>query len=730
MPEIKLLDNQTIDKIAAGEVVEKPASVVKELVENAMDAGAKAITVEIKGGGIDLIRITDDGCGISASQLPKAFLRHATSKIESDADLFYLQTLGFRGEALASIAAVAQVEMITKTKDSLTGTRIVIEGGVQKELEEVGAPDGTTILVRNLFYNTPARKKFLKSAMTEGSHIVELMQHMALSMPAMSFKLVVNNAVKFHTSGNGDLKEVIYRIYGRDTTKALIPVNVEQDGITIEGYLGKPELSRANRAFENYFVNRRYVRSNFISKGIEDGYKGFMMQHQFPFCVLHINVDTTALDVNVHPTKMQVRMSNQEQLVRTLVESIHNSLSGKEMIPEAKLVKEEVAEERITTPEPFEKERLKDWKESEAERVRADKGGAQVEANSDSKNIGGLDEILTIKTVEEVSSTNCVINSKESEKEPYIDLTTLKRPFSNPEIKLNPTIGVMPEKKRFESDLFFADDENANVETDGADANRKLNEGDSAIDSNVSTDAISATTSDLNVIENSNVVSNKPASPFAQEIIIEKPEQMDLFEEKLLTEDKRRNFKVLGQVFKTYWLIEFEDKLYVMDQHAAHEKVKFEAFMEKYREKEILSQNLAPAIVVSLSPSDALVYEEHKDVFEGFGFEIDSFGGNELMLRAIPVDLYGADAKEMFLAILEELAQVHSAGRIEIIEDRIATMACKAAVKGNNFMTFEEVSALLDQLLTLENPYQCPHGRPTMFSMTKYEIEKKFKRIV
>ena len=702
MPEIKLLDSQTIDKIAAGEVVEKPASVVKELVENAMDAGAKAITVEIKGGGIDLIRITDDGCGIDASQLPKAFLRHATSKIESDADLFYLQTLGFRGEALASISAVAQVEMITKTKDSLTGTRIVIEGGVQKELEEVGAPNGTTILVRNLFYNTPARKKFLKSAMTEGSHIVELMQHMALSMPAMSFKLVVNNAVKFHTSGNGDLKEVIYRIYGRDTTKALIPVKVEQDGITIEGYLGKPELSRANRAFENYFVNRRYVRSNFISKGIEDGYKGFMMQHQFPFCVLHINVDTTALDVNVHPTKMQVRMSNQEQLVRTLVDSIHNSLSGKEMIPEAKLVKEDVAEERITTPEPFEKERLKGWKESEAERIRADKGGAQVPGT---ENLANKPSITSAE------------NSAEEKKEDYIDLTAVKRPFSNPEIKLNPTIGVMPEKKRFESDLFFSDSEN-----DSSDTAENIDNKSSGRDSDTVVDSF--------VADTSKEILDKPESPFSQEIIIEKPEQMDLFEEKLLTEDKRRNYKVLGQVFKTYWLIEFEDKLYVMDQHAAHEKVKFEAFMEKYREKEILSQNLAPAIVVSLSPGDALVYEEHKEVFERFGFEIDSFGGNELMLRAIPVDLYGANAKEMFLAILEELAQVHSAGRIEIIEDRIATMACKAAVKGNNSMTFEEVSALLDQLLILENPYQCPHGRPTMFSMTKYEIEKKFKRIV
>ncbi|MBQ7834000.1 MAG: DNA mismatch repair endonuclease MutL [Lachnospiraceae bacterium] len=699
MPEIKLLDSQTIDKIAAGEVVEKPASVVKELVENAMDAHAKAITVEIKGGGIDLIRITDDGWGIPAEELPKAFLRHATSKIESDADLFYLQTLGFRGEALASISAVAQVEMITKTEDSLTGTRIVIEGGVQKEFEEIGAPNGTTILVRNLFYNTPARKKFLKSAMTEGAHIVELMQHMALSMPSMSFKLVVNNAVKFHTSGNGDLKEVIYRIYGRDTTKALIPVSVEQDGISIEGYLGKPELSRANRAFENYFVNRRYVRSNFISKGIEDGYKGFMMQHQFPFCVLHINVDTTALDVNVHPTKMQVRMSNQEQLVRCLVDNIRNSLTGREMIPEAKLVQDDVAEERITTPEPFEKERLKEWKESEAERIHKEQAGAR--------------------------DYSAVTKAEESVEKKEIDLNSIKRPFSDPEIILKPaeddfsTISsksiVLGEtgKKRFESELFFTEDE----------------EKTSCVEKEDNTQTVESQTV-LEDAEISNVNTDTSQSPFNSEIIIEKPEQLDLFEEKILTADRRQNFVVLGQIFKTYWLIEYDGKLFFLDQHAAHEKVKFEEFMKKYREKEILSQNLSPAIVVSLSQTDALVYEEHKQVFENFGFEIESFGGDELMLRAIPLDLYGANPKEMFLAILEELAQVHSAAKIDIIEDRIATMACKAAVKGNSTMSFEQISVLLDQLLTLENPYQCPHGRPTMFSMTKYEIEKKFKRIV
>lgn len=653
MPEIKLLDNQTIDKIAAGEVVEKPASVVKELVENAMDAGANAITVEIKGGGIDLIRVTDDGCGIPAEEVPKAFLRHATSKIQSDADLFYLQTLGFRGEALASIAAVAQVEMITKTKDSLTGTRITIEGGIEKEIEEVGAPNGTTIIIRNLFYNVPARKKFLKSAMTEGSYIVDLMQHMAQSMPGMSFKLIVNNDVKFHTSGNGDLKEVIYRIYGRDITKALIPISVKQDGIEIEGYLGKPELSRANRNYENYFVNRRYVRSNFISNGIEEGYKGFMMQHQFPFCVLHINVDSTALDVNVHPTKMQVRMTNQQQLTSCLTEIIRERLTGRELIPDVKLTEEEIKKEKIYTPEPFEKVRLRDFTGKQAESIDA-----------------------------------------------------------------HPRTGAvtMEDKKNYQSEIFFREETNT--------ANEIVAKEDITTENKIAAD--NETTVE-NVKES---IPPAPVSPFVSEIIVENPAQMDLFEDKILTEEKRKDFRVLGQVFQTYWLIEFEDKLYFMDQHAAHEKVKYEAFLKKYHEKEILSQNLTPAVVVTLSPADEIVYREHEAVFERFGFETDFFGGNELMIRAVPMDLYGAEPKEMFLSILEELAKVHSAGKIDIIEDRIATMACKAAVKGNHSMTHAEAQALIDQLLLLDNPYQCPHGRPTFFSMTKYEMEKKFKRIV
>lgn len=662
MSEIRLLDNQTIDKIAAGEVVEKPASVVKELVENSIDAGAKAITVEIKGGGIDLIRITDDGCGISVDELPKAFLRHATSKIQSDADLFYLQTLGFRGEALASIAAVSKVEMITKTKDSLTGTRITIEGGIQGEFEEIGAPDGTTILVRNLFYNTPARKKFLKSATTEGSYIMELMQHMALSMPSLSFKFVMNNAVKFHTSGNGDLKEVIYRIYGRDATKALIPVNVNQDGILIEGYLGKPELSRANRAFENYFVNRRYVRSPFIAKGIEEGYKGFMMQHQFPFCVLHINVDTTALDVNVHPTKMQVRMSNQEQLVLCLSEHIKACLSGKEMIPEAKLSTEEEVKEQLPVPEPFEKERLRALKEQE-----------------------------TLKNVE---------------KEVFLCPDSVKK-----DVKQN-----QPEHF-FKREIFFEKEESDFIQE--------------AVTEKEESDFIHEAVTEKEKSDFAQeILTEKEESVFTQELIIEKPEQMSLFEQPLLTKEKRNEFRVLGQAFKTYWLIEYDEKLYFLDQHAAHEKVKYEEFIEKYKKHEMVSQNLAPSIVVTMSPTDALVYEQYKDVIRGFGFEIDSFGGAELMIRSVPMDLYGADAKEMLLAILEELATAHSADKIDFIENRIATQACKAAVKGNHAMSFEEVSALLDQLLTLENPYQCPHGRPTMFSMTKYEIEKKFKRIL
>lgn len=645
---IQLLDDKTIDKIAAGEVVEKPASVVKELVENAIDAKAKSITVEIKGGGIDFIRVTDDGCGIQANEVPTAFCRHATSKIVSAEDLNFIETLGFRGEALASISAVSCVEMITAVKDSLTGTRIYIEGSVTKEIEEVGAPQGTTIKISNLFYNTPARKKFLKSASTEASYIVEMMQHMALSRPDLSFKMLVNNQIKFHTSGNNDLKEVIYKIYGRETANCLVPIQINENGIQIEGYLGKPEINRGNRNCENYYVNRRYVKSKPISYGIEEGYKAYMMMHRFPFCVLHIMVDTETVDVNVHPTKMQVRLSNNESMTELLIKSIHTALKQEELIPDIKLVKDPEEEKIKASPEPFEKQRIK----------------------------------------QEASAAETMFAIKE-----YI-----------------PSQPVHDEKndyKGYSNQIIFDD----SFDTPEAKESTIVSES-------------------MNNTDNSTLYEEKKAEPEFPDLIIEKAEQTRFVESAILQEKNITKYQVLGQVFDTYWLVSMNDTLYFMDQHAAHEKIKYEEFIAKFKNKEILSQNLIPPCIVSLQPSEMEIYLSNQEVFRNLSFEIDEFGGSELAIRAVPLDFYGYQIHDIFYAIIEELSTVNNANSITIIEERIATMACKAAVKGNTAMTKEEAEELITKLMTLDQPYHCPHGRPTMVAMSKYEIEKKFKRIV
>ncbi len=616
MAQIMALDHQTIDKIAAGEVVEKPASVVKELVENAIDSGATAISVEINNGGIELIRVTDNGCGIEQEQVPLAFLRHATSKITSVDDLLYLNTLGFRGEALASISAVSKVEMITKTKDAFIGYRFCVEGGEVTEQQEVGAPVGTTVIVRNLFYNTPARRKFLKSPATEGAYITELMQHLAMSMPNLSVKLTVNHLTRFHTSGNGDLKEVIYRIYGRDTAGSMMPIQYHIEGIDIEGYLGKPELARANRSYENYFINRRYVKSELIASGIEEAYKNHMMQHRFPFCALHINIDSTLLDVNVHPTKMEVRFSDQERLMSLLTQALRSTLEGKELIQEVHIEEEPEAIQPIEkTPEPFEEQRIKDLTISEI-----------VEVNPIAQKIFGDDSISN----------------------------------SSPSTEIH-----------------------------------------------------------------ANIIKQKDT------VIVEKPEQMELFDDKMLTKEAKSQYHVLGQLFRTYWLIEYQDKLYLMDQHAAHEKVKYEQFVKRLESQSVVSQNLNPPIIVELQPVEENIFLANVAVFKQMGFEIDSFGGNEYAIRSVPLDLYACGEKELFLEVLDSLADNKvDTNNPDVILRKVASMACKAAVKGNQAMSEKELIALLDQMLELDNPYNCPHGRPTMISMSKYEIEKKFKRVV
>ena len=656
MTAIQILDSATIDKIAAGEVVERPSSVVKELVENALDACADAITVEIKEGGITFIRVTDNGSGIDSSQIRNAFMRHATSKIRSAEDLTHVVSLGFRGEALSSICAVAQVELITKTKDNLTGVRYVCEGAVEKECSEIGAPTGTTVLVKNLFFNTPVRRKFLKQPMTEGGYIIDLMEHMALSRPDTAFKLMVNGQVKFHTSGNGSLKEVIYRIYGKETASQLLPFEKENKGIKVEGYLGKPILNRSNRNFENYYINGRYIKSSLIAKALEDGYSNYLMQHKFPFTVLHFTIDTEMVDVNVHPTKMDVRFTGGNYLYDFVASSVAAALQQREMIPEALLSEEKEEEtQKVKVPEPFEQQRTRQFQVMEEQRYEAVRSPRQ--------------DIFIREAAEE-------------------------------------SLKAMADNTSSDDDFFVQ------IPAGVAD----------------STPALRAEAPTEPAAPGTAMPAN--AEQAAPAVKAEPPKQLDLFGEKMLTKENRPRYRILGQIFDTYWLIAFTDKLFIVDQHAAHEKVKYERLMKHYHEKDIVTQTLNPPIVVTLSAKEEATYLSCKDVFAGLGFEIEDFGGREYALRGVPVDLYGQEEKTLFLSVLDEMSEGPLHKDLTVVEEKLATMACKSAVKGNHSFSFAEMEALIDELLTLDNPYNCPHGRPTIISMSKYEIEKKFKRIV
>lgn len=658
MARINLLSKETIDKIAAGEVVERPSSVVKELLENAIDAGASAVTVEIKEGGISFIRVTDNGCGIDKSEVPKAFLRHATSKINCAEDLSHIASLGFRGEALSSIAAVSKLELITKTAQELTGLRYVVEGGAEKEEEEIGAPKGTTIIVRNLFFNTPVRKKFLKQPQTEGSYVSDLMEHMALSNPGVSFKYVNHGQTRFHTSGNRNLQEIIYRIYGRDIASALLPVDVSENGIHMYGFLGKPEINRANRNFEIYFVNGRFIKSGIISKAIEEGYRKYVMQHKFPFAVLHFQIDSQEIDVNVHPTKMEVRFTDQAALYDFVSAHISEALHRKELIPEVLL-------------------------ESRKEKTKETAPAASVPEPFEARRLNRVENVVR----EEIPYTA----SKDKKSNFFVDNR------------------ILPEKEKKE--------EKENTFLQMQDILQKHPNG-KVIGTENRTEKVE------NAKNHANIIKAK------EHIFVEKPTQMNIFEEKMLTKEARLEYRIMGQIFDTYWLVAFHDKLFIIDQHAAHEKVKYERLMKEYRNRQVQSQLIHPPMVVTLTGKEEQVIKDYKDIFSAMGFEIESFGGNEYTIRSVPTDLYGLSESGLFTGMLDELADGAIKGTPEAISGRLATMACKAAVKGNMSMGTAEAEALIDELLLLEDPYHCPHGRPTIISMSKYEMEKKFKRII
>lgn len=705
MKKIAVLDQNTIDKIAAGEVVERPSSVVKELVENAIDAGATAITVEITDGGKKLIRITDNGSGMDAEQVPLAFLRHATSKIEKVEDLTHIASLGFRGEALSSIAAVSQVELITKTPSGISGTRYVIEGGKEQSLEEMGAPEGTTFLIRNLFYNTPARSKFLKSDMTEAGYINTLMEQLALSHPEISFKYIQNRQVKLSSSGNYSVKDVIYSVYGREIAKALLDVSYENDFMKIEGFVGKPEISRGNRTFENYYINGRYVKNKIITKAIEDGYKGLVMQHKFPFVSLRIEMDGNDLDVNVHPAKREVRFARETEVYTAIYETVRKVLTHRELIPQVSVGKDEPTSrtEQIkpgNIPEPFEVKRRQEMygHPNRTANIASHAASTASEVRSSTAPVPSIPYNKPTNGTASYGSAETTHNSSASSADKYKHVDSLRE---NPVYESQPF--TKEEEEMFSGTLKDGRNENSVAET-----------------------------------ADYEVISEKPAESAPPEVDNEPiksqkqepPKQLELFEERLLAPESRSRHRLIGQLFDTYWLVQFEDNFYIIDQHAAHEKVYYERFVKQFQSQNIQSQYVSPPLIVSLSLEEENLLKANKKYFRDFGFEIEPFGGREYSISAVPSSLLGMTEEELFLEMLDHLTADGSKDAFEIFASRLATMACKAAVKGNHSMSPQEADKLIDELLTLENPYNCPHGRPTIISMSKTEIEKKFKRIV
>ena len=760
MRKIAVLDQNTIDKIAAGEVVERPSSVVKELVENAIDAGATAVTVEITDGGKKLIRITDNGAGIEADQIPLAFLRHATSKIEKVEDLEQIASLGFRGEALSSIAAVSQVELITKTPSAVSGSRYIIEGGVEHSLEELGAPEGTTFLVRNLFYNTPARNKFLKSDMTEANYIHTLMEQLALSHPEISFKYIQNRQVKLHSSGNYSVKDVIYSVYGRDITKALLDAEFENDFMKITGFVGKPEIARGNRSFENYYINGRYVKNNIITKAIENAYKGFLMQHKFPFVSLQMQMEGNDLDVNVHPAKREVRFAREQEVYEAVYDTVRRALTGKEMIPKVTLgkyepVKKEEPVKPSSVPEPFEKKRREQLyghaeKEIKETGISGDRAYAGAGSFVSEKTKSWMERPAYQSTVKEPSASYSASHTMETKKPQVFSAseenlfqgtlrekqeeelkreTETKLPAEeNRELKntgrsqMKNTVPVsqntnqkkehwISEKEKPESGDFLS--EPAEI-THTSDSPEKTAQNLETVISVETEPGISAAESDQN----------------SHEMAEQEPRQLELFEEKLLAPESRERIRLVGQIFDTYWLAQFGDNFYIIDQHAAHEKVYYERLVKSFREKTVDSQYLNPPLIVTLNLQEENILKENQKYFSQFGFEIEEFGGKEYRISAVPATLYGFSEEALFLEMLDQLSGSGEKDALDIFASRLATMACKAAVKGNHAMSAKEAEKLIDELLTLDNPYHCPHGRPTIISMTRTELEKKFKRIV
>ncbi len=728
MANIQVLDQNTINQIAAGEVIERPSSVVKELLENAIDAKATAVTVEIRDGGLSMIRVTDNGCGIPKEEIALAFKRHATSKIRTVEDLFSVASLGFRGEALSSIASVAKVELITKTGGSISGSRYRIEGGEELGLEEIGAPEGTTFIARDLFYNTPARRKFLKTPVTEGAHVADLVEKLALSHPEISIRYIQNNQSKLHTSGNHRLQDIIYTVFGREIAGNLVPVEAGAAPVSVSGYIGKPLIARGNRNFENYFINGRYIKSSIINKAIEEAYKPYMMQHKYPFTMLQFTIDQSFLDVNVHPAKMELRFRDGEMIYRMVYHSLSMALSKRELIPKVSLPPVSGNGRRAGAGTGRDSESGAQAGAGISAGGGSEEGGRDAVSGKEGAGSSGARPVLkevrakekeriqrgprpepfeTNRLREQVFSA-----SAPGAAEPFSGAAEPISGAAGPEIKSEASREV-PGAVIREEDAPYGGSGQPQRETAAAAESCK-----SFLDGK--------TEAGENVKEAKGAGKREKEAP----AMSEKPKQLDLFEEKLLSGSSRARHVLLGQLFGTYWLVQFEDSLYIIDQHAAHEKVLYERTMKSLKTRDYTSQMVVPPIILTLNSGEELILQRHGEEFASMGFEIEPFGGKEYAVRAVPANLFSIAKKDLLMEMIDGLADGLDGGTPDLVREKIASMSCKAAVKGNHAMSAAEANFLIDELLTLENPYACPHGRPTIIAMSRRELEKKFKRIV
>ena len=665
--KIHLLSQECINQIAAGEVVERPGSIVKELVENALDAKATAISIEIKGGGISFLRVSDNGEGIFSEDLERAFMPHATSKIQNPKDLEEILSFGFRGEALASIASVAKVECISKRQEDFLAHRILVEGGSFSPVEEVGGMDGTSILVRDLFYNVPARKKFLLSESTEASRVEEMVEKLALANPSISFHFVKDGKSRFQTVGGGKLSDVVFGIYGKAFAKDSLEIKESYypsslTGLAtlhIEGLLGKPSLTRSNRQYEIFFVNGRFVRDSLLSRALEDAYKPFLMQHKFPFAIVFLHLSPSLVDVNVHPQKLEVRFQNREKIYQALFDCVSKTLSKADLIDHSPLsLFQKEKEEKSTT---FLSPSSQLW-EKKAEQK---------------------------ETPENISENI-------SEKAQFRTEATEKTHFSSETPELNQQKDETGEEKLVYEEF-------------------DLTKG-------IRLEEEKASEKEENTVP-------KEEQFFTESEKLPSAEQESLFSPSFFSEEGEKEFRLIGQVFQTYWLIEFQKELFIMDQHAAHEKVNFEKMRKKTLEKPGISQGILPKTMV-FNAKEEEFYEKTKDYFAHLGYRIQKEKDKRYLLEGIPADFPSLDAEMLFHEILDALAEEGNLSEAESVYNKIASMACKASVKGNQLLSFQEAEALVQKLFTLENPYACPHGRPTIVAFKKQDLEKMFKRIV